>query len=140
MGVRNDWRVNGASSLIAELEAAATRAAVVVEAVVDTAAEAMVAAVRANATGRPGPEDLTGDYLASWDVESVDGDSPEEISRSVGTDAVQGHRLEWGFIGTDSAGREYDQPPYPHMGPAGDAIEPLLDAAMDRAVEQVIRW
>ncbi|MCZ2837140.1 hypothetical protein [Modestobacter sp. VKM Ac-2985] len=140
MGVRNDWRVNGASGLIAELQAAAARTPLVIETVVDTTAEALVAAVRANATGRPGPEDLTGEYLASWDVEPVDGDGPEEIARSVGTDEPQAHRLEWGFVGTDSLGRDYNQPPYPHMGPASDAIEPLFVAAMDRAAAQAIRW
>lgn len=33
-------------------------------------------------------------------------------------------RLEYGFIGVDSLGRHYAQPPQPHFRPAGDKVGP----------------
>lgn len=68
--------------------------------------------VRANASGRPGPNVVTNQYRGSWSLRR----SGDVVS--IGTNAVQGLRLENGFVGTDSLGRTYNQPPYPHAGPA----------------------
>jgi hypothetical protein len=46
------------------------------------------------------------------------------VAASVGTVRPQGRRLEFGFTGTDSLGRSYDQPAYPHFGPAHDQTAP----------------
>jgi hypothetical protein len=35
---------------------------------------------------------------------------------------VYSRRLELGFSGTDSAGRHYNQPPYPYLRPAYEFI------------------
>jgi hypothetical protein len=78
------------------------------------------AKVKANAQGRPGPRVQSGDYNRSIGlIVGIDGGSP--IAR-VGTNRPQGRRLEKGFVGTDSLGRTYHQPPYPHFEPAVDAI------------------
>ncbi len=45
---------------------------------------------------------------------------------TVGTNRPQGRRLEDGFVRADSLGRVYNQPPFPHVGPAKDEIEPQL--------------
>ncbi len=37
---------------------------------------------------------------------------------SVGPNTEYGRRVELGFVGTDSLGRRYNQPPYPYFGPA----------------------
>lgn len=86
--------------------------------------------VQANASGRPGPNAPTGDYRRSWNTRAV----PGELAVSVGTNKVQGMRLEHGFTGTDSAGRVYDQPAFPHVAPAiqqreGQILTMLADAA-----------
>jgi hypothetical protein len=79
--------------------------------------------------------------VESWQTGPVEGaEAAGEVSRAVFSDAVQAHRLEWGFVGTDSAGRHVDAPPYPHHGPAGDAVEPVFDAAMEAVAEQALRW
>jgi len=73
--------------------------------------------VQANASGRPGPEIRTGEYVASWSVDTewhADG----EVRTRVWTDEPQGPRLEYGYVGADKLGRIYDQPPYPHLMPA----------------------
>jgi len=78
-----------------------------------------LALVKKNASGRPGPRVPTGDYRRSINVRFSDGGARAEI----GTAAVQGHRLEYGFVGPDSLGRVYNQPPYPHFRPMRDQIE-----------------
>lgn len=83
--------------------------------------------VKANASGRPGPRIITGDYNRSIALTTgLDSGSPIAW---VGTNAPQGRRLELGFVGTDSLGRVYAQPPFPHFYPALTEIEgPFLTA------------
>lgn len=89
------------------------------------------AKVKANAQGRPGPRIQTGDYNRSIGlIVGIDGGSP---TAHVGTNRPQGMRLERGFSGTDSLGRNYHQPPFPHFGPAADLIAP--DFEKDVAAE-----
>jgi hypothetical protein len=88
--------------------------------------------VMANASGRPGPRAVTGDYRRSWVQEFKGGaTSPTSI---VGTSAPQGRRLEFGFHGVDSLGRHYNQPPFPHARPAFDATAPEFEAAVNDLV------
>ena len=68
----------------------------------------------------PGPNVATGDYRRSWNLQ-MDANA-FGVSAKVGTNAVQGPRLEFGFVGVDSIGRHYAQPPYPHAFPALDVI------------------
>lgn len=78
------------------------------------------AQVKANASGRPGPRIQTGDYNRSIGLMvGIEGGGP--IAR-VGTNRPQGRRLEKGFVGTDDAGRTFNQPPFPHFGPAVDQV------------------
>ena len=87
--------------------------------------------VQLNASGRPGPNAPTGNYRRSINRRTV------KLLRSsygeVGTNMPQGRRLEHGFSGTDSLGRNYDQPAYPHFGPAIDFVGPGYEAAMAAA-------
>ncbi|MFI9365254.1 hypothetical protein ACIG5E_30015 [Kitasatospora sp. NPDC053057] len=46
--------------------------------------------------------------------------------------------MEYGFVGPDSLGRVYHQPPFPHVGPAVQRIEPLFVAAIARVAETVV--
>lgn len=88
--------------------------------------------IKAKASGRPGPNAPTGDYRRSWNHRLI---GNEHVSMGeVGTNAPQGQRLENGFVGTDSLGRTYAQPPYEHVGPACDEIEPLFLADMKKLV------
>lgn len=78
--------------------------------------------------GPPGPRIITGDYNRSITTEYQDAIST--ATAVVGTNAVQGRRLEYGFFGVDSLGRHYRQPAYAHFRPAADDIEPEFVAAM----------
>jgi hypothetical protein len=64
-----------------------------------------VARIRGNASGRPGPNVITGAYRNGW--QSVPLRIPYGAMCTLGTDRPQGRRLEWGFTGTDSLGRHY---------------------------------
>lgn len=87
--------------------------------------------IKAKASGRPGPNAPTGDYRRSWTHQFYQV-GPEATSVN-GTNAPQGRRLEYGFVGADSLGRVYNQAPLPHVGPAKDEIEP-------RWVDSMQRW
>ncbi len=132
--------VDGAAELIALLNKGAAQTQVLMSAVVEKSAADLVALTQRNASGRPGPNAPTGDYRGSWRVEPVADGDPSAVSRSAGTDRVQANRLEYGFVGTDSRGRTYDQPPYPHHGPAVDVIEPVFEAAMAKVAEKAVEW
>lgn len=86
---------------------------------------------KANASGRPGPNVVTGDYRdrISSRVEA----GAARIVGSVGTDAPQGRRLELGFSDVDSLGREVDQPPFPHFDPALDQTTPGFESDLAQA-------
>ncbi|MFB7446007.1 HK97 gp10 family phage protein [Streptomyces mirabilis] len=90
--------------------------------------------IKANASGRPGPNVITGDYRRSWTHEVyVTGDM---VSGVVGTNKPQARRLEYGFVGVDSLGRVYDQPPYAHVGPAVQTVGPQFVQALGRVAEE----
>lgn len=55
----------------------------------------------------------------------------------VGTNVAYGRREEFGFIGTDSLGRTFNQPPHPYLRPAFDdqeSIDREVKAALDDLV------
>lgn len=85
----------------------------------------LLQAVRRHASGRPGPNVQTGQYLAAFYLEYRDGGA------FVGNPSPQTRRLEYGYVGVDALGRVYNQPPYPHFGPALAEVRPqyLRDVA-----------
>lgn len=119
------------------LDAAADRIAPAVQRRVVHTAELGRGMIRANATGRPGPNVITGRYRSSWEV--VGRAIPYGAQCTIGTNAPQGRRLEFGFFDmTDSLGRHYFQPPFPHVGPAIPRMEAVLQQQMRDAVEEVL--
>ena len=93
--------------------------------------------IRGNASGRPGPNVITGKYRASWEV--VSRTIPYGAECTIGTNAPQGRRLEFGFWDmTDSIGRHFYQPPFPHVGTAVPGIEMILREQMRDAVEELL--
>lgn len=86
--------------------------------------------VMANASGRPGPRAVTGNYRRSIGL---------DIGPSMATvfsNAPQARRLELGFAGQDSLGRHYADPPRPHYGPALDEVGPLYAEALVAALSE----
>lgn len=124
----------GDKEVARELIVGSVKIAGVVYTVVQTYGQLLKTRIQANASGRPGPNAPTGDYRRSWTVAFAGNSLLGNAEAVVGTNAVQGRRLEYGFVGADSLGRVYNQPPFPHVGPAADAIEPLFYAALDAGV------
>lgn len=91
--------------------------------------------IKANASGRPGPRAVTGDYRRNWQTRP--GRNPLEVV--VTNNSPQGRRLEYGFTDTDSRDRSYNQPPFPHVEPAiqarRDQIEDMIGDAVKEANE-----
>ncbi|MCX4761912.1 HK97 gp10 family phage protein [Streptomyces sp. NBC_01275] len=119
---------SNAFQIAAQLEARAARTLPEVTAMVQHYAMLLETRIKAKASGRPGPNAPTGDYRRSWTHEvSTDGYS---VTAVVGTNKPQSRRLEYGFVGADTLGRVYNQPPYPHVGPAVEEIRPLFIVAL----------
>jgi hypothetical protein len=128
--------------LATRLERAADRLPAAIEATMRHEAILLVMKIRANASGPPGPNRVTGDYTSyggpgdSWQIEAKS--VPGGTRITVGTVRPQGLRLEFGFVGTDSLGRTYNQAPRPHMGPAVEETVQDLPEAIKRTIMEVI--
>lgn len=120
----------------ARLERAANGLGPALRVTVRHQATLLQAVIMANASGRPGPNVITGAYRASWQVQ-VRGAGVGAIG-TVGTNAPQARRLEFGFYGTDSLGRTYAQPPFAHVGPAVHEREAAYPKAFRRTVADLL--
>ncbi|MCF0086588.1 MULTISPECIES: hypothetical protein [unclassified Streptomyces] len=123
--------------LAERFERAATRIGPAIARGVEHTVELGAARIRGYASGRPGPNVISGDYRSSWKPRPVRR-LPHGAACTFGTEEPQGARLEFGFVGTDSLGRVYDQKPFPHVQPAIPFIEATLMASMRLAVAEVL--
>lgn len=117
-----------APQIAAELNAVGVRAAFKTLGLTRHYAMLLETKIKANVSGRPGPRVKSGDYRRSWNT-TISAEKGSTIA-TVGTNKPQGRRLEFGFVGADRTGRVFNQPPFPHVGPAVDAIKPMFEAAM----------
>lgn len=136
------------------LSSLATGAADAVTKVVYDTAASLLTKIRANAstgyhrrglphipgTG-PGPNVATGDYRRTWTV-TTGTDAAGQPSALVSTNAPQAPRLEYGWAmpRVDAAGRSgVDQPPYPHVRPAVEAIRDRFHQDIRAALAAMVR-
>ena len=83
-----------------------------------------------------GPSAPTGNYRNSIQLTPTrEGENPVAY---IHTNSAQARRLEYGFRGTDSLGRRYNQPAYPHFQPAADKAEGILAAQIQRVLDKMI--
>jgi hypothetical protein len=89
--------------------------------------------------------EFTPDFNPSEGYSDIGGDveTDDEAKVEVGTNIVYGPRLEFGFVGTDSLGRNYHQPAYPYLRPAFDekqdaCIQEVSDA-LDVLIEEALK-
>lgn len=128
--------VTGADIAAARLTKSGMLLELAVDGVTRTYTHLLVEEIKQNASGRPGPEIVTGQYHDSWTA-----DFTYEDGTLVGdafTNEPQANRLEHGFHGVDSIGRAYDQPPYPHVLPAVLVITPRYEAALLATVGAIL--
>lgn len=118
------------------LEQAAARVGPETQRTVHRQAEELRDTIRANASGRPGPNVITGAYRQSWRIETFA--VPNGGGAEVGTDKPQGRRLEFGFFDmTDSLGRHYFQPPFPHAEPAVTELSARYEQAFRSTLDDI---
>ncbi|MYW43052.1 HK97 gp10 family phage protein [Streptomyces sp. SID161] len=122
--------------LAERLERAAHKIGPAIQKGVRHTGELGIARIRGNASGRPGPNVITGAYRNSWRPEMRA--LPYGALCTIGTDLPYGRRLEFGFSGTDSLGRTYNQPPFPHVQPALGFIGQTLLAQMRLALTEAL--
>lgn len=125
--------VVGARELAVDLGVLGERSGFALQKIVTHYGHLLRTAVMRRASGRPGPNFVTGDYRRSITVTFIRDHATGNFSAEVGSNAPQSRRLEFGFVGADSLGRVYNQPPYPHFGPAFDDVAPDFEAAVERA-------
>jgi len=122
--------------LAGRLDQAADRVGPETNRTVQQQARIMRALIQENASGRPGPYIITGDYRGSWRVEPFP--VPDGGGAEVGTTEPQGRRLELGFYDmTDSIGRHYFQPPFPHVEPAVNELSTQYEQAFKDALDRI---
>lgn len=92
--------------------------------------------VRRNASGRPGPEIVTGAYVNSWFL-VLHFVQNRFVTASVFTLHPAAWRLEYGFVGVDRLGRHYNQPPFPHAIPA---LQEVAEIFAENIVEFMKEW
>lgn len=97
-------------------------------------APAILETIKANASGRPGPNIVTGEYQDSIHIVDVTSNA-----MTFGSDAPQAYRLEYGYVGRDSLGRSYNQPPYAHFRPALWYWQKSWARGLAHAVKQYLR-
>lgn len=100
-------------------------------------AAAIEAAAKVNASGRPGPNVVTGTLRRSIHTKGPTSTGTGYMAQ-VGPSVIYGRRIELGFHGTDSLGRNYNQQSYPYLRPALETVGPRLEAIMAQAWAEAI--
>lgn len=122
--------------LVTRLEQSADRVGPETNRTVQQQARLLRALTMERASGRPGPNVITGQYRGSWKAEPFG--VPDGGGAVVGTREPQGRRLEFGFYDmTDSIGRHYFQPPFPHVGPSVNELEDGYVDAFRQACDRI---
>ena len=90
--------------------------------------------IQTAASGRPGPNIVSGNLYGSILIDHTLGDADGWGVATVYTNTIYARRLELGFHGADSLGRNYNQPPYPFFGRGVEGSIGEFIAMMQRAV------
>ena len=127
-------RVQGDAALAAALGTEAPRMKQRTTAAVHQFAVLLAERIQTAASGRPGPNIVSGNLYGSIAIDHTLGDVDGWGVATVYTDTVYAPRLELGFYGTDSLGRSYNQPPYPFFSRAVEGSVDEFRDVIQRAV------
>ena len=128
--------VVGAAALSAQVAGVAATVDVALGPVVDATVRVGVAAAKVNASGRPGPNVVTDQFRSGIDGRTAR--TGDGWVGAYGSDAAQAWRLEAGFVGPDSLGRVFNQPPYPWLGPTVGPVSEFFVGRAGAAVRGVL--
>lgn len=127
-------RVQGDAALASALATAMPRLKQRTTAAVHQFAVLLAERIQTAASGRPGPNIVSGNLYGSIQIDHTLGDADGWGVATVYTNVIYARRLELGFYGTDSLGRHYNQPPYPFFSRAVEGSVDEFRAVMERAV------
>ena len=102
----------------AALERTVARASLEARAAVAEIAGLIEKRAKQNASGRPGPNVITGTLRRGIIHEPITPWGLRGWKTRVGPTAIYSRRIELGFHGADRLGRHYNQPGYPYFVPA----------------------
>lgn len=91
------------------------------------------------ASGRPGPEVITGHLRGGIKVAPIVRVTGHKWGTEVGPTMIYSRRVELGFNGTDALGRTYRQPGYPYFIPAYVEVSVLALGIFQERVGAVLR-
>ena len=118
----------GVSEFVARLQRIGERASIEARVAVAEAGRELEKQAKQNASGRPGPNVVTGTLRRSITMAPITPWGLMGWQTSVGPTVIYARRIELGFHGADSLGRHYNQPGYPYMAPAFAALKPRIQA------------
>ncbi|MEW2267805.1 HK97 gp10 family phage protein [Streptomyces sp. NPDC047868] len=122
--------------LAARLDRSADRVGPEIDRTVQQQGRLLKALIMERASGRPGPNVISGDYRSSWKPEPFA--VPDGGGVDIGTTEPQGRRLEFGFYDmTDSLGRHFFQVPRPHVEPSVNELSPEYADAFRAACDRI---
>lgn len=126
-----DSYFSGVSAFAAAVDRIMAKAQAASAAALAEAAKAVRDQARTDASGRPGPNIVSGSLRNSIVVDGPRADGLGWVA-FVGPTAPYGRRVELGFHGADSLGRVYDQTGFPYMEPAFHEVERVALPALYR--------
>jgi hypothetical protein len=95
--------------------------------------------VKSHASGRPGPNIVTGGYYRALKVVHRPRGGFHRSEIITEPYKIFWRRLEHGFVGVDSLGRSVNAPPYPHYGPAVDEHALVFYTAVELMINRLIK-
>ena len=125
---------SGVDEFVAALDRVATRTSAELRAAAGEMAGELEKQAKLNASGRPGPEVVTGTLRRGITHDPVTPYGVAGWQTKVGPTVIYSRRIELGFHGADSLGRVYNQPGYPYFLPAVKDSQPRLAAIFARHV------
>ena len=96
-----------------------------------------VGIIREGLYGRPGPNRQDGGLYDTMQAPPPRR-TPTGGVAEAGSDQPYSARLERGFVGQDSLGRDYDQPAYPWLAPKREALARAAHAAVTAEIRKLI--
>ena len=114
---------SGVTEFAAALDRVATRTQVETRAAIAEMAAELEKKAKENASGRPGPNVVTGTLRRSIKHDPITPWGLGGWQTKVGPTVIYGRRVELGFHGADSIGRRYNAPGYPYFEPAFRSVD-----------------
>jgi len=125
---------SGVEEFAAALGRVGERTSIEARAALAEVASELEKVAKRNASGRPGPNVVTGTLRRSITHDPITPWGIGGWQTKVGPTVIYGRRIELGFKGADSLGRVFDAPGYPYFGPAFRQVVPRIPEIMRRHI------